>query len=607
VRWVPQAHILRHLSIMSESDLLIRAKGRIGGVLCGKYRLDSVLGVGGMAVVFAATHRNQKRVAIKVLHPELSIHEELRTRFLREGYAANTVDHPGAVAVLDDDTAEDGVAFLVMERLEGDEVDRLWEARGRRIDAEIVLAMASQLLDVLSAAHAKSIVHRDIKPSNLYVTREGTLKVLDFGIARVRDAASAGGSATSTGMMLGTPAYMAPEQALGKSKEIDGTTDIWSVGATMFSLLSGHFVHEGESVTQLVVMAATTPARSLATVAPDVDPRVVALVDKAIAFERAARWPSALAMRDAVRATYASIYGTKLGKEPLLRLLGVEAEVESTMHAPSAMPPTPVPELAPQAFTKAVQTLDEPVVAAVPRTREMTARPSWPVPLEAPGNVPGVVPPTQNMGAVPGTPARMFNAPPVRPSQSPPRASPSYAPPPGYAPGGLMVQQSPLRAAMGATTAHPVSSEPYAAGIPKKNPLVLPAAVVGAGLVVGLGLWLGLSGSRATPAAATSATTQQVATSPPVVTAPQIPFDPASPPLPASASVFRPAVSPPQVVSPIVPPVPAVPAVPGTPRGVTVTPFLPPPPTRAPASKPNCDIPYTIKNGIRVPKPECLN
>src|ERR1700728_2809765 len=229
---------------MSGSDLYARAQGRLGTVLGGKYRLDSVLGVGGMAVVFAATHRNQKRVAIKVLHPELSVHEELRTRFLREGYAANTVDHPGAVAVLDDDTAEDGVAFLVMERLEGDEVDRLWEARGRRIDAEIVLA-------------------------------------------------------------------------LGKSKEIDGTTDIWSVGATMFSLLSGHFVHEGESVTQLVVMAATTPARSLATVAPDVDPRVVALVDKAIAFERAARWPSALAMRDAVRATYASIYGTKLGKEPL--------------------------------------------------------------------------------------------------------------------------------------------------------------------------------------------------------------------------------------------------------------------------------------------------
>src|SRR5580658_11320196 len=102
---------------MPNTELEQRAKGRIGTVLCGKYRIDSVLGVGGMAVVFAATHRNQKRVAIKMLHPELSLNEQLKTRFLREGYAANTVDHAGAV--LDDDTAEDGAAYLVMERLEG--------------------------------------------------------------------------------------------------------------------------------------------------------------------------------------------------------------------------------------------------------------------------------------------------------------------------------------------------------------------------------------------------------------------------------------------------------------------------------------------------------
>src|SRR5580700_11948695 len=118
---------------MADNDVEKRAQGRLGTVLGEKYRLDSVLGVGGMAVVFAATHRNQKRVAIKMLHSELSINEQLRTRFLREGYAANTVDHPGAVAVLDDDTAEDGAAYLVMERLEGDEVDRLWEQRGRRL------------------------------------------------------------------------------------------------------------------------------------------------------------------------------------------------------------------------------------------------------------------------------------------------------------------------------------------------------------------------------------------------------------------------------------------------------------------------------------------
>jgi len=333
---------------MSEKDLQLRAEKRIGTVLCGKYRVDRILGVGGMAVVYAATHRNQKRVAIKMLHPELAMHEELRVRFLREGYAANTVDHPGAVAVLDDDTAEDGAAFLVMEILEGEEVDRLWQKRGQRLPVDAVLSIASQLLDVLVVAHSKSIIHRDIKPANLYATTDGTLKVLDFGIARVRDAATAGQAATSTGMMLGTPAYMAPEQALGKSREIDGTTDNWSVGATMFSLLSGRLVHEGETITELVVKLATQPAPSLAAVAPHIDRRVVEIVDRALAFERASRWPTALAMRDAVRAAHLAIYGSKIGKEPLERLVAEGPAVP--------IGPTQVPRVEP--------------------TREMTAWPS---------------------------------------------------------------------------------------------------------------------------------------------------------------------------------------------------------------------------------------
>src|SRR5262249_40058147 len=158
------------------------------------------------------------------------------------------VDHPGAVAVLDDDTGEDGAAFLVMERLDGDEVERIAQQRGGRLGVEGVLAIADALLAVLEAAHAKSIIHPDIKPANLYVSRDGTLKVLDFGIARLRDVASA----TRTGMMLGTPAYMSPEQARSKSSEIDGRSDLWSVGATMFSLLSGHLVHDAGSVAEII-------------------------------------------------------------------------------------------------------------------------------------------------------------------------------------------------------------------------------------------------------------------------------------------------------------------------------------------------------------------
>src|SRR5580704_3878550 len=134
-----------------DAELLKMAEARLGRVLRGKYRLDRVLGIGGMAVVYAATHRNKKRVAIKMLHPELSIRENIRTRFLREGYVANTVDHPGAVAVLDDDVAEDGSAFVVMEYLEGAPVDEVAARYGGRVPIALAVSIGDALLDVLAA------------------------------------------------------------------------------------------------------------------------------------------------------------------------------------------------------------------------------------------------------------------------------------------------------------------------------------------------------------------------------------------------------------------------------------------------------------------------
>src|SRR5215831_6057576 len=124
-----------------------------------------------MAVVYAVTHRNNKRFAMKMLHPELSFVEDVRRRFLREGYVANTVEHPGAVAVVDDDVAEDGAAFLVMELLEGSSVEEVWEQNNGKLPADMVLRLGRQTLDVLVAAHAKGIVHRDLKPANLFLTK----------------------------------------------------------------------------------------------------------------------------------------------------------------------------------------------------------------------------------------------------------------------------------------------------------------------------------------------------------------------------------------------------------------------------------------------------
>jgi serine/threonine protein kinase len=448
---------------MSDNDVEKRAQGRLGTVLGEKYRLDALLGVGGMAVVFAATHRNQKRVAIKMLHSELSVNEQVRTRFLREGYAANTVDHAGAVAVLDDDTAEDGAAYLVMERLEGDDVDRLWEKSGRRLSPDIVLALASQLLDVLAAAHAKSIIHRDIKPSNLFITRDGTVKVLDFGIARVRDEASGGARATSTGVMLGTPSYMAPEQALGKSKQIDGTTDVWSVGATLFTLLSGQFVHEGESATEVVVLVATQPARSLATVAPHIDPRIALLVDRALAYHRTDRWPSAAAMRDAVRETYLAVFGDKPTKEPLQSLFAASPmEMASTAYALTVPPLSVVPLPTGTPLPTAA-----PTPVALPSAQGMTP---WPHPGSAP----------------PSFPDRGSSSSPRLPPTTPLEVQRVGTPmPPTPVPSG--VSPTPH---LPATTARPVVSESYSSPAalsskPKNTKVLVVIAVLGLAFGVG--------------------------------------------------------------------------------------------------------------------------
>ena len=282
------------------------AEARVGQSLRGKWRLERVLGVGGMAAVYEATHRNGKRVAVKMLHASLSHDAEVRRRFLREGYVANAVGHPGAVTVDDDDVTDDGCAFLVMELLDGETLDARCERLGGRLPAAEVAALVVQLLDVLAAAHDQGIVHRDIKPENVFVTRAGHVKVLDFGIARLRERSAPSAAATQQGLIMGTPAFMAPEQARGRVEMIDGQTDLWAVGASLYTLLSGRFVHEAETANEMLALSMTSHARSLATVA-DVAPALAAVVDRALAYEKGQRWPDARSMQAALRAATPAI------------------------------------------------------------------------------------------------------------------------------------------------------------------------------------------------------------------------------------------------------------------------------------------------------------
>jgi serine/threonine-protein kinase len=279
-------------------DALERAaQARIGQVLRDKWRLERVLGVGGMATVYAATHRNGMRGAVKILHPEVARDPDARTRFLREGYVANRVDR-GAVKVLDDDVTEDGTVFLVMELLEGETVDaRALRCAGERLPAKEVVDLSIQLLETLERAHAAGIVHRDIKPENLFLTTTGELRVLDFGIARLREPTHGSVRATDTRSAMGTPAFMPPEQALARWDEVGPHSDLYAVGATMFNLLSGQLTHEARSAPELLVAVATKNARPLAQVMPTIAPALAAIVDRAVAHSPAHRWPDARSMR----------------------------------------------------------------------------------------------------------------------------------------------------------------------------------------------------------------------------------------------------------------------------------------------------------------------
>ena len=279
------------------------AAARIGSTLRGKWVLEELIGVGGMASVYAARHKIGRRDAIKILHQKVAESEQLRARFEQEAHAVNAFRHPGVVEIRDVDTTEDGAPFLVMELLEGESLAQRVK-REHSLDARVMLDIAGQVLDVLAAAHARGIVHRDIKPDNIFLSKDGKVKVLDFGIARVRSADKRA-LTTKAGVTLGTMAYMAPEQARGE--EIDGRADVYAVGATMFRCLAGRIVHDADSQSSLVLRVIAHGAPRLRTIVRDIDPNIAAMVDRALAFDRGDRYPDAGTMLSDLRLVQAGM------------------------------------------------------------------------------------------------------------------------------------------------------------------------------------------------------------------------------------------------------------------------------------------------------------
>jgi hypothetical protein len=234
-----------------------------------------------------------------VLCRDLAGNQQVRTRFTRERSIAESIGHDGAVVVFDE--GQDGdLVFLVMELLDGETLGARARRLGGVLSMEEIAFVADALLEVLAAAHARGIVHRDVKPENVFLTRGGRVKLLDFGIARLREL-SLGVQQTRVGRALGTPGFMAPEQAAGRWEEVGARTDLWAVGATMFRLLCGRPVHPRAPIAGALSVAATQPAPSLGLRRGDLPPQLVALVDRALAFAPAERWRDALEMQAAVQ------------------------------------------------------------------------------------------------------------------------------------------------------------------------------------------------------------------------------------------------------------------------------------------------------------------
>jgi HEAT repeat protein/tRNA A-37 threonylcarbamoyl transferase component Bud32 len=222
------------------------------GTKLGVYRIDRMLGEGGMGFVYAATHEVlSRRSAIKMLRPELLSNEQIVTRFLNEAKAVNLIDHPNIVNVYDYGDGGDGSVYFVMEFLEGETLDDLMRKR-QAMAVPLFLHLFTQIAKALIAAHAKYIVHRDLKPANIYVVpREDNpafVKLLDFGIAQLRGAGAVQGL-TVMGSVMGTPQYMSPEQVTGGA--VDARADVWAMGVMMYRAISGQAPFKGEEFAEL--------------------------------------------------------------------------------------------------------------------------------------------------------------------------------------------------------------------------------------------------------------------------------------------------------------------------------------------------------------------
>ena len=265
-----------------------------GAVVAGKYRIDALVGEGGMGVVFAAPHEHlDERVALKVLRPSFAASKQATLRFLREARATAKLKNGHVTRVLDVDTLPDGTPYLVMELLEGEDLSSALERTGPLPVADAVRYVLDAC-EAVAEAHALGIVHRDLKPANLFVVRapHTHVKVLDFGISRIMAGSSVKrGVETGANAIIGTPSYMAPEQHV-RADSADERTDVFALGVILYELLTQRRPWEGDASPVIYALMMTSEPASIAERRPDVPAALTEIVKRCLKLEPAERFPS---------------------------------------------------------------------------------------------------------------------------------------------------------------------------------------------------------------------------------------------------------------------------------------------------------------------------